>query len=121
MVEDRIDPMDPALRPVTVDYVLTRFGCRVLVRMNRLAVATQLLLSHQFSFGISGGVQQVILACSMALQVHEIFVQSDFDLRNVHSTLCSRERVEEELESDVLFHYKFEFFRALYGKTVTPQ
>ncbi len=54
MMEERIDPKDPALRPVTVGSVLTRFGCRVLVRMNKLAVAAQLLLSHQFSFGING-------------------------------------------------------------------
>ena len=56
VLEERIDPKKPALRPVTVGSVLTRFGCRVLVRLNRLAVATQLLLSHQFFFGINGGV-----------------------------------------------------------------
>jgi hypothetical protein len=44
MLEDRIDPKDPALRPVTVGSVLTRFGCRVLVRMNRMAVVAVLLL-----------------------------------------------------------------------------
>jgi hypothetical protein len=37
MLEDRIDPKDPALRPITVGSILTRFGYRVLVRMNRLA------------------------------------------------------------------------------------
>jgi hypothetical protein len=46
MLEDRIDPKDPALRPVTVRSVLTRFGCRVLVRMNKMAVAAVPLLSH---------------------------------------------------------------------------
>jgi hypothetical protein len=39
LMEERIDPKDPALRPVTVGSVVMRFGCRVLVRMNRLAVA----------------------------------------------------------------------------------
>jgi hypothetical protein len=34
LVEDRIDPKRPALRPVNVIFVLTRFGCRVLVRIN---------------------------------------------------------------------------------------
>ena len=70
MLEDRVDPKDPALRPVTVGSVLTRFGCMVLVKMNKIAVAAQLLLSHKFSFGINGGVQQVILGCTIALQVH---------------------------------------------------
>ncbi len=56
MFEDRIDPKDPALRPITMGWVLTRFGCIVLVRMNRMTVVTQLLLSHQVSFGINGGV-----------------------------------------------------------------
>ena len=46
MSEDRVDPKDPALRPDTVGSVLTHLGCRVLVRMNRMAVAAQLLLSH---------------------------------------------------------------------------
>jgi hypothetical protein len=87
-MEERIDPKDHVLRPVTVGSVFTRFGCRVLVRMNRLAVAAQLPLSHQFSFGVNGGAQQVILACNLALQVHESFVQTDFDLRNAH-TFCS--------------------------------
>ena len=31
MLEDRVDPKDPALRPVTVGSVLARFGCRVLL------------------------------------------------------------------------------------------
>ncbi len=81
MLEERIDPKDPALRHVAVGSVLTRIGCcRVLVRMNRMAVAAQILLSHQFSFGINGGVQEVILGCTVALQVHPSFVQIDLDL-----------------------------------------
>ena len=120
MLEDRIDPKYPALRPVTVGSVLTRFGCRVLVRMNRMTVAAQLLLSHLFSFGINGGVQQVILGCTIALQVHPFFVLIDLDLRNAH-TFCSRDRVEEELKSDIMYHYLLESFEALYGKRMTPQ
>jgi hypothetical protein len=65
--EERITTGDPALCPVTVGSVITRFGCRILVRMKRLAVAETLLLSHQFSFGIKGGVQQVILGITLAL------------------------------------------------------
>ena len=65
--EERTSITDLALRPVTVGSVLTRFGCRVMMRMNRVAVAAELLLSHQFSFGINGGVQQVILACNASL------------------------------------------------------
>jgi len=74
MLAYRIDPKDLALRPVTVGSVLTRFGCKVIVKMNRMAVAAQLLLSHQLSFGINGGVQQVILGCTIALQMHPSFV-----------------------------------------------
>ncbi len=68
--EVRTSTSDPAIRPVTVGSVLTRFGCMVMVRMNRLAVAAKLLLSHQFSFGINGGVHQVILACNVALEIN---------------------------------------------------
>jgi hypothetical protein len=50
--EERTLVTDPSLRPLTVGSVLTRFRCRVMVRMNRMAVAAELLLSHQFAFGI---------------------------------------------------------------------
>jgi len=91
----------------------------VLVKMNGIAVAAQLLLSHQFSFGINGGVQQVIMGCTLALQVHMSFVQIDLDLRNAH-TFCSIDRIKEKLESDIIYNYLRESFRALYGNTVTP-
>ena len=120
VLEYRLNSKYPALRPVNVGSVLTRFGCRALVRINRLAVTAKLLLSHQFSFGINGGVQQVILGCTVALQVHPSFVQTYLDLRNAH-TLCSRDMVEEELESDIIYHYLLESFRDLYGKNVTPK
>ena len=44
--EERTSVTDPALRPVIVGSVLTRFGCKVMVRMIRLAVAAELLLSQ---------------------------------------------------------------------------
>ena len=56
LLEERTSTMDPVLRPVIVGSVLTRFGCKVMVRMNRQVVAAELLLSHQFCFGSNGGV-----------------------------------------------------------------
>jgi len=53
--EERTFIVDPALRPVTVGSILARFGCIVMVRMHRVVLAKELLLSHQFSFGINGG------------------------------------------------------------------
>jgi hypothetical protein len=94
--EERTSVTYPALRLVTTGSVLTRFGCRVMVRMNRLAVAAELLLSHQFSFGISGGVQQIIMACNVALEIDPSWLMLDLDSKNAH-TFCSRKRVEEEL------------------------
>ena len=38
MLEDRIDPKDPALRHVIVGSVLNRFGCRVLVRIESMVL-----------------------------------------------------------------------------------
>ncbi len=52
--EERTSIVDTALRPVKVGSVLTRFECRVMVRMHTVAVAKDLLLSHQLSFGING-------------------------------------------------------------------
>ena len=47
-------------------------------------------------------------------------MEIDLDLKNVY-TFTSRDKAEEELESDVIYHYFLEVFRSLYGKTVTPQ
>jgi hypothetical protein len=88
--------------------------------MNRLAVAETLLLSHTFSFGIKGGVQHVILGITLSLQIDPNFVELDLDLKNAH-TFSSRDKAEEELESDIVFRYLLEVFKSLYGKTVTPQ
>ena len=77
--EERTSVTDPTLRPVTVGSMLTRSGCRVMVRMKKVAVAAELMLSHQFSFGINGGVQQVILACNIALEINPSWVMLDLD------------------------------------------
>jgi len=78
--EERISVIDPSLIPVTAGSVITRFGCRILVRMNRLAVAENLLLSHQFFFGIKGGVHHIIMGISLSLQLNSQFVEIDLDL-----------------------------------------
>jgi hypothetical protein len=62
----------------------------------------------------------VILGSTLALQVHPSFVQIDLDLRNAH-TLCSRDKVEEGLENNIIYHYMLESFRAFYDKSVTRQ
>ena len=62
----------------------------------------------------------MILGCTVSFQVHPSFVQIDLDLQNAH-TFCSRDKVEHELESAIIYHYLLESFRALYGKTLTPQ
>ena len=105
---------------MTVGSVLTRFGCRVMVRINRLAVVAELLLSHQISFGVNGGVQQVTLACNIALEINPTWLMLDLDSKNAH-TFCSRDMPEEELELNVAYHYMLESFRALYGKKIIAQ
>ncbi len=99
-------------------FVLTHFGCRVMVRMSRLAVAAELLLSHQFSFGVNGGVLQIILVCNIALEINPSWLILDLNSKNAH-TFGLRDRLEEELELNVAFHYMLESFRALYDKTIT--
>jgi hypothetical protein len=91
-----------------------------MMRMNRLAVAAELLMSHQFSFGVNGCVHQVILACNIALEINPSWLMLDLDSKNAH-TFCSRGRMEEELELNVAYHYMLESFKALYGKTMTVQ
>ena len=65
-------------------------------------------------------MHQVILACNVALGINPSWLMLDLDSKNAH-TFCSRERLEEDLELNVAYHYILESFRALYGKTVTVQ
>ena len=60
------------------------------------------------------------MACNVALEINPSWLMLDLDSKNAH-TFCSRERLEEELELNVAYHYMLESFRALYGKTVTVQ
>ena len=91
-----------------------------MVKMYKIAVAEELLMSQQFSFGINGEVQQVIFACNIALEINTSWLMLDLNSKNAH-TFCPRDRLEEELELNMAFHYMLESFRALYGKTFTVQ
>ncbi len=86
--------------------------------MNKTYVAEQLLLSHLFSFGVNGGVQQVILACTILLEINPTWMMLDLDSENAH-TFCNRDKLEEELELNVVYHYMLMSYKALYGKNVT--
>jgi len=110
--EERTSTKYPALRPVTMGFVLTRFSRRVMVRMNKILVTTELMLSHPFSFGINAGVQQVILAYNIALEINPSWLMLDLDSKNAH-TFCSRDMLEEELELHVAYHYMLESLRTL--------
>jgi hypothetical protein len=83
-------------------------------------VAEQLLLSHQLLFGISGGAQQVILVCTTTLEINPTWLILDMDSENAH-TFCSRDKLEEELEINVVYHYMMKSYIAIYGKTVAIQ
>ena len=91
-----------------------------MVRMICYAVAAKLLMSHQFSFGDNGGVQQTILAYNIALEINPSWLMMYLDSKNAH-TFCLRDMLEEELDLDVAYHYMLESFKVLYGKTFTVQ
>jgi hypothetical protein len=57
------------------------------------------------------------LGITLYLQLNPNFVEIGMDLKNPH-TFSSRDKNEEELESDVISHYLLEVFKSLYGKTV---
>ncbi len=62
----------------------------------------------------------MILARNMALEINPLWVMLDLDSKNAH-TFCSRNRLEEELEMNIVYHYMMESFRALYEKIVIFQ
>ncbi len=113
--EERVLTLDPVLRPVTVGSVITRFGCRILVRMNRLQVAENLLLPHQFSFEIKGRAHQVIMGLTLALELNPTFVEIDMRLKNAH-TFSSRDKTEEELEGDIIYITSWKLLRPCMAK-----
>jgi hypothetical protein len=53
--------------------------------MHKKGIAENMLKSNQFSYGISRGVQHVILGCTVALQSNPTWVLGVFDLRNAHT------------------------------------
>ena len=65
-------------------------------------------------------MQQFRLGISLSLQLNPNFVDIDLDLKNAH-TFSSRDKAEEELESDIIYQYLLEVFKSLFGKTATPQ
>ena len=110
----------PTLLPVTDGSVLTRFGCIVMVKMNRVMVADQLLSSRKCSFMINGDVHQVILACTITLEINPSWIMLDLDSDNAH-TLCSRDKLEVELEINLVYHYMLMSYKDIYRKTLTFQ
>ena len=119
--QDKRNPEDPKLRPITIGSALSRFACRVLLRLHRTEIAARLLSdSHQISYCIPGGVQQVIIICAAALHRNPDWVCSQWDMSNAHTT-CSRGRCWEELESVAVYNFLQPVFLSLYGRRVTPQ
>ena len=60
------------------------------------------------------------MGVTLSLQLNPHFVEIDLDFKNAH-TFISRDKAEEEMESDIIYHYLLKVFKAVYGKTVTPQ
>ena len=79
--EERCKNGNLDLQLVMMSYVLTCFGCRVMVRMNKIAVAKELLLSHRFSvMGITEGCNKSFwIACNIALEINPSWVMMDLD------------------------------------------
>ena len=67
--------------------------------MKRKEYAENMLRDDQSSYGVPGGVQNVILAITIALQNNPDWVCAHTDFRNAH-TDCSRGLIWQELERD---------------------
>ena len=76
--------------------------------------------SNQISYGVPGGVQQVIMGCIVALQNNPGWVLFQGDMANAH-TDCSRDLIWKGLQADSFFHFLIQIFLCLYGNNCTPQ
>ena len=110
---------DPRLRPITIGALLCRFSARTFLRMHRKGVAERMLQSNQFSFGIPGSVQIVIMGCIVALQCNPTWCLLDIDFANARSD-CNRGNIWEDLERNSYFHFLIQIFLNLYGENCTP-
>jgi hypothetical protein len=110
---------DPRLIPITIGALLCIFSVRSVLKMKRKGIAEVLLRSNQLSFGVPGGVHQVITGYTVALQNNPYWVMGKFDLRKAH-TDCYRGLIWQELEADPFFHFLIQIF-ILYGENCTPQ
>jgi hypothetical protein len=122
--QDRVNGTPFALRPkLTHDHhrrpanPILRKNCPTNVQKR---IAESMLKFNQFSYGISGGVQHVILGCTVALQSNPMWILGVFDLRNAH-TDCTRGLTWHELENDQYFHFLIQIFICMYGENRTPQ
>jgi hypothetical protein len=61
----------------------------------------------------------VILGITLSIQLNPDFVNLDLDMRNAH-TFSSRDKTKEELETNIIYNYLLEVFKALYGKNHPP-
>jgi hypothetical protein len=82
---ERLMMSDPSLRTVTIGALLCRFSLRATLRMKKKQFADIMLKSDQFSYGVLGGVQQVILAITTALQANPGWICAQADLSNAHT------------------------------------
>ena len=69
---------------------------------------------------VTRGVHQVILACIVTLEINPAWMMLDLDSENAH-TFYNRDKLEEELEINAVYHYMLMPYRTLYGKTVIVQ
>ncbi len=76
---------DPRQRPITIGTLLCRFSVRAVLRMHRKGIAERLLQSNKFSYGVAGGVQIVIMGCTIALQCNPEWCLLEIDFKNAHT------------------------------------
>ena len=106
-------------RPITIGSVLTRFPVRALLKLNREAILSHLISSHQFSFGVSGGPVKVAFIVTVGLQSNPSWVMMEGDFKNAH-TGCARARILEELLANPALHPLIPVFNFLYGTSSSP-
>lgn len=104
----------PKIRPIGIGSVLARLPLAMFNRVLSPRLTKLFKDAHQFSYGVSGGVDLVNAGAQAALEANPTWVMLSWDVRNAFNEI-SRSLILRALLADEDLHGLIPVFLALYG------
>ena len=109
----------PRVRPIGIGSVLARLPLAMFNRVLNPRLTKMFKEGHQFSYGVSGGVDLVNAGAQAALEANPTWVLLSWDVRNAFNEIA-RSLILRALQADEDLHGLIPVFLALYGNR-TPE